>query len=194
MISLRAHGDSTGEFNDIGYSARHDVVAALDFLDQRASGQPVVVLGMSLGAAAAVFASGELGHRVQGYILESPYQDLKIAVWNRTQAALPPILDRLAYQGLLTVSSLVLPELEKIAPVSAIAGVPADVPVLILAGGRDRLARPQEAQALLARVKSHGRLLVFKNAMHHNILGTNPREYTEALLEFLRQVKSERQL
>ena len=31
-ISLRAHGDSTGEINDFGWSARHDVAAAVDFL------------------------------------------------------------------------------------------------------------------------------------------------------------------
>ena len=38
MISLRAHGDSTGEFNDIGYGA-HDVVAAVEFLERRHPGR-----------------------------------------------------------------------------------------------------------------------------------------------------------
>ena len=35
LVSLRAHGDSTGDFNDIGYSARHDIIAAIDFLEGR---------------------------------------------------------------------------------------------------------------------------------------------------------------
>src|SRR5437016_12545555 len=118
MISLRAPGDSTGDFNDIGFSARHDVIAAVEFLERRRPGRPVVVLGVSLGAAAAIFAAGELGHRVQGYILESPYQDLKVAVRNRVETYLPPVVDRLAYQGLLTVGPLVIRELEKISPVS----------------------------------------------------------------------------
>ena len=83
MISHRAHGDSTGEFDDAGYSARRDVYAAVEFLEQRRPGRPVIVDGNSLGSAAAIFAAGELGHRVAAYILESPYQDLKIAVWNR---------------------------------------------------------------------------------------------------------------
>jgi len=43
MISLRAHGDSTGDFNDIGYSARHDVVAAVEFLEQKHPGRSIVV-------------------------------------------------------------------------------------------------------------------------------------------------------
>ena len=52
-----------------------------------------------MGSAAAVFAAGELGHRVHGYILESPYQDLKVAVWNRVNVALPPVLSHAAYAG-----------------------------------------------------------------------------------------------
>ena len=79
----RAHGDSTGEFDDAGYGARRDVCAAVEFLERRRPGRPVIVDGNSLGSAAAIFAAGELGHRVAAYILECPYQDLKIAVWNR---------------------------------------------------------------------------------------------------------------
>ena len=75
MISFRAHGDSTGEFNDVGYSARQDVVAGVEFLEKKRPGHSIVVMGVSLGSAAAIFASAELGHRVRGYILESPYQD-----------------------------------------------------------------------------------------------------------------------
>jgi dipeptidyl aminopeptidase/acylaminoacyl peptidase len=33
MISLRAHGDSTGDFDDVGFGARHDVLAAVEFLE-----------------------------------------------------------------------------------------------------------------------------------------------------------------
>ncbi len=41
LLSLRAHGDSTGEFNDIGYGARHDVVAAVDYLEQQRQASPL---------------------------------------------------------------------------------------------------------------------------------------------------------
>ena len=61
MISLRAHGDSSGDSNDIGYSARHDVVAAVEFLERKHPGRPIVVMGVSLGSAAAIFAAQELG-------------------------------------------------------------------------------------------------------------------------------------
>jgi alpha-beta hydrolase superfamily lysophospholipase len=188
MISLRAHGDSSGDFNDIGYSARRDVLAAVEFLEGRRPGRPVVVHGTSLGAAAAVFASEELGRRVAGYILENPYRDLKVAVWNRLDDVLPPLLDALAYRGLLTVAPLVLPELQRIAPADAIGGIPEAVPVLIIAGGRDRRARPEEARELHRRVAGHGRLVVFERADHLRALDSDPGRFRREVLSFLGEI------
>ena len=184
LISFRAHGDSTGNFHDIGYSSRRDVIAAVEFLKARKPDRPVVIMGTSLGAAAAVFAAGELGHRVAGYILESPYQDLKTAVWNRTDTYLPPVLSHAAYLGLRAVGPLFLPHLDEISTVQAIGGIPTDVPVLILAGGADRLARPFEAQALFSQVESHGKLVVFPGAEHHNLPDSAPDLFRRTLLEF----------
>jgi alpha-beta hydrolase superfamily lysophospholipase len=90
MLTLRAHGDSTGEFDDVGFGARHDVIAGVEFLEARRPGRPVIVDGNSMGAAAAVFAARELGQRIRGYILESPYQDLRVAVWNRARRLFRP--------------------------------------------------------------------------------------------------------
>src|SRR4051794_41054323 len=188
MISLRAHGDSTGDLNDIGYSARHDVVAAIDFLEHELPGRPILVHGCSLGAAAAVFAAEELGHRVRGYIIESPYQDLKQAVRNRTENALPPVLDTLAYLGLRAVSPIILPEFERISPFEAIGRVPGDVPVLILAGDEDTSARPAEARALHERIRSHSRLVLFAHAGHMNFPETDPDRYRRMIVDFIREV------
>jgi uncharacterized protein len=188
MITLRAHGDSTGDFDDIGFGARHDVVAGVDFLEARRPGRPVIVDGSSMGAAAAVFAARELGGRVRGYILESPYRDLRTAVWNRVENALPLGFSHTAYLGLNLVAPVFLPHLDKISPLKAIAGIPADVPVLILAGGGDHLARPHEARALHQQVASHGRLVFFPGAGHGDLLHARRELYTRNVLEFCRAV------
>jgi pimeloyl-ACP methyl ester carboxylesterase len=184
LISLRAHGDSTGDVNDIGYSARHDVVAGVEFLRARRPGKPVIVFGVSLGAAAAAFAAEELGDRVQGYILESPYQDLKTAVWHRTEASLPPILDFTAYLGLRIAALLLVPNLDAIAPVRAVDHIPAATPVLIMAGGADDLARPEDARALFDHVRSHGRLEIFPGATHRDLVDVDPGRYRRLILDF----------
>jgi alpha-beta hydrolase superfamily lysophospholipase len=181
LLSLRAHGDSTGEVNDIGYSARHDVVAAVGYLERRRGGRPVLVQGTSLGAAAALYAAEALGTRVRGYVLEGAYADLRTAARNRTENCLPFPLDRAAYAGLALTGPLVLPELDRMAPVEAIRAIPASVPVLLLAGGRDRLARPEEARALYSRVSDHGRLVWFEQAGHESYYARDPSLYQETV-------------
>ncbi len=188
MLTLRAHGDSTGEYHDIGWRARQDVWAAVEFLEQRRPGRPVIVSGNSMGSAAAIFAAKELGTRVQGYILESPYQDLKVAVWNRVDIALPPGLSHVAYAGLRTVGPLFLPHLDQISPVNEISGIPEDVPVLILAGDADRHARLHEARAILAKVASHGNLVVFAGAPHGDLFHSNRDLYERTVLDFCREI------
>jgi alpha-beta hydrolase superfamily lysophospholipase len=186
-ITVRAHGDSTGDFNDLGYSARHDIVAAVEFLESRRPGRPIFLHGASLGVAAATFASGDLGSRVSGYILEAPYDHLKAAVRNRTSAALPTGLEWVAYKGLLIVSPMVLPDLDKISPLEAIGGVPDDVPVLLIAGRHDVKARPEQVGALFRRVRSHGRFVVFEGAGHLHFQEADPELYRSTVLTFLEE-------
>ncbi len=181
LLSLRAHGDSSGEVNDIGYSARHDVVAAVGYLERRRPGRPVLVQGTSLGAAAAVYAAGELGTRVRGYVLEAAYADLRTAALHHAESYLPFPLGGAAYAGLALTGPLVLPDLDRMAPVEAIGAIPTSVPVLLLAGGRDRLARPEEARALYGRVRTHGRLVWFERAGHESYLANDPALYREAV-------------
>lgn len=185
LLSLRAHGDSTGEVNDIGYGARHDIVAAVGYLGQRRPGRPVVVQGTSLGAAAALYAAEALGTQVRGYVLEAAYADLRTAVRNRTDNCLPFPLGRVAYAGLALTGPLVLPELDRMAPVEAIGAIPTSVPVLLLAGGRDRLARPEEALALYDRVRTHGHLVWFERAGHESFYARDPSLYQEAVGDLL---------
>jgi alpha-beta hydrolase superfamily lysophospholipase len=185
-VTLRAHGDSTGNFNDFGYSARLDVVAAVSFLEARRPGRPIFIHGASLGAAAGIYAAKELGPRVAGYVLEAPYRDLRSAVRNRTRAEIPPGLEWVAYQGLLIVSPLVLPDIDRISPFEAIAGVPDDVPVLLIAGRHDVKATPEQVEALYDRVRSHGAYVVFETAGHLLYQQTDPKLFRSTVLDFLR--------
>jgi pimeloyl-ACP methyl ester carboxylesterase len=184
LVTLRAHGDSTGNLNDFGYSARHDVVAAIAWLEQNCPGR-AVIWGRSLGSAAAMFASGELGKRVSGYVLECPYRDLRTAVRNRTRARLPPPLSWAAYTGMSLTAPLVLGEVDRISPCEASAGVPKDVPVLLLAGGNDQLATTAEAEALAEQIGARAHVVVFEGAGHLELSRTDPVRYRDIGLKFL---------
>ncbi len=187
-ISLRGHGDSSGERNDIGWSARHDVVAAVAFLKRECPGQEVFIVGRSLGSAAAIFAAQELGGKVAGYVLEQPYKDLDSAVWNRLENHLLPIFDSMAYLGLRLWSPLFLPvSPRQISPFEQITNIPGDVPVLILTGSTDQHARLCDVKDVYDQVASHAQLIVFDGAAHVPLHDYDPRRYEATLLDFLGQ-------
>ena len=141
-----------------------------------------------MGSAAAVFAAKELGHRVQAYILESPYQDLKVAVWNRLDMALPPGLSHVAYAGMRTVGPLFLPHMDQVSPLNAIRGIPEDVPVLIMAGEADRHARLDEVRAVFRQIATHGKFVLFPGAPHGNLHNSDRDLYERTVMEFCREI------
>ena len=185
-ITLRAHGDSTGELNDFGWSARHDVVAAVDFLEQQFPDQPIFVVGRSLGAAAAIFAAESLGPRVAGYFLEQPYKDLDSALWNRLQIRLPPLLDWTAYQGMRLWAPCFLPvDMDEISPFRHAARIPQGARVVVLAGDADQRVRLDETTLLFSQVVTHGRIVIFPGVKHRRLMSADPELYQYSLREFL---------
>ena len=189
LISCRAHGDSTGQFNDFGWSARQDVVSAVTWLRSRQLESKIILWGASLGSAAAVFAADELRTDIAGYILECPYRDLDTAVWNRLQTYLPPLIDRACHIGMRLSARILMPHIDQISPLNHVDTIPKDVPVLILAGAADRRARPEEARALHARIKEHSRLEIIPRADHLQLLQTAPEKYEALVLEFLEKLR-----
>jgi len=186
MISFRAHGDSSGDYNDIGWGAQHDALAAVEWLEKKRPGKPIIVRGLSLGAAAAVLAARQLGPRVRGYILECPYQDLKTAVRNRTELWLPPVLDRVGFAGMMAAAVIFLPHLDETSPVERIGDIPESIPILILAGEADQQARPFEARALHERVSSHCRLVFIDKAGHGPLVDADPELYRREVRHLIR--------
>jgi uncharacterized protein len=184
LVTLRAHGDSTGDRNDLGYSARYDVVAAVDWLERNCPGRPVV-WGRSLGAAAAIFAAGELGDRIGGLVLDCPFRDLRTAVRNRLDLRLPSPLAWIAYTGLSLTAPLILGDIDRISPLDAAGAISKSVPVLLLAGGSDQLATPAEAMAIGERIGARAEVVVFEGAGHVDLQRTDPTRYRKLGLCFL---------
>jgi pimeloyl-ACP methyl ester carboxylesterase len=190
LLSLRAHGDSSGDVNDFGFSARHDVVAAVEFVERELPGQPIIIEGHSMGAAAAIFAAAEVGDRVAGYILEAPYRDFRRAVRNRTARVLPPLLDSIAFAGLVTVAPLVLPDADRIAPIDYIDDIPAAIPVVFLCGSNDANAQPSEAQELCDHISSHAHVVLFEGAGHGLPINADRGLFAASVLPLLREVNA----
>jgi alpha-beta hydrolase superfamily lysophospholipase len=190
-ISARGHGDSTGSVVDAGWSARHDVVAGVAFLEREASHPKVLVVGISMGAAAAIFAAESLGTRVSGYLLESPYRDLKSAVEKRTSIYLPPGLRTLAYAGLRFWSPVFLSApLEDVSPIMWASSIPPTVPTVFLSGSDDERAPTNEVKELSDRVPGPTDVVVFEGASHQLLFSFDPHLYDRTLLQLISQIEA----
>jgi len=188
-ISFRAHGDSSGRIEDFGFSSRYDVEAAVDYLHGQFPGRGVVLVGNSLGSAAAIYAARSLDHQVAGYFLESPYRDLATAVWNRT-SAVPPPFNWMAFWGMRMWGKMLLPEnAQLIQPIDYIGAIPADVPITLVAARHDRWCRLWEVTDLYQKVQSHAQLVVIDSDRHGACSRTDPSRYNAALLHLLKHVE-----
>lgn len=185
LVSLRAHGDSSGERDDFGWSARHDVVAAVAWARTRRPGARVVLAGASLGAAASVFTAAELPEPVDAYWLECLYTDLDSAALRRCQQHLPLGLGHIAHRALLVGAALRWPEWREIAPVARMASLHAPGGVWILAGGADELATLDDARALAAACVTPARLVVIEGAPHDRLVAYDRAAYARTADEFL---------
>lgn len=177
MLSFRSHGDSEGNYTDFGYSGRFEVLAAMNWLEQRFPGRPVVLWGISMGSAASLFASEELGDRVIGYILDCPYRDLRSATRNRTRMYLPPVLEYVMYVGLTIVSPLRISNIDAISPVDAAVHVPASADVLILAGEVDLRATPDDARAIKNVLGDKAKLVIIPGGDHAKLVQADSELY-----------------
>jgi pimeloyl-ACP methyl ester carboxylesterase len=75
LFDLRVHGESGGELRSLGYFEREDVHAAVEFARKHAEG-PVVLWGISFGAATAVFTAAE-DPKVAAVICDSSFRSLR---------------------------------------------------------------------------------------------------------------------
>ena len=184
-LTFRAHGDSTGDYNDIGYGGRLDVAAAVAEIERRRPGKPIVIQGSSLGAAAAIYAAQGLGPRVKGYILECPFRDITTAVENRLRLTLPWGARQTVQEGLRLLAPAMIPTLDHMQPLEAIGTIPADIPVLMISGGRDKLATPAESVALHAKIAGHAELHFFEDAGHDLYAHHDPARYRALTVPFV---------
>ena len=179
-FDFSAHGESTGEYITFGYRESLDARAAVKFAREHWPGLPLFVIGVSLGGAAALLADPPL--EVDGMILESVYPDIFTAVSNRLAMRFP--YAELAAPLLLAQLPLRLGiDPESLAPIDRARFV--SVPVLVLAGSRDRRTTTADTQRLYAAFPGRKRLYVFEGAFHQNLRAFDTPNYDATVSAFV---------
>lgn len=180
-IDLPAHGESGGERITFGRREAVAVDAAMAWLAREVPGERIGVVGVSLGAAAAVFAHPD--PKPAAMVVESLYPTIEEAVDNRLALHLGPmgpwlaplLLVQLPWRLDLTASDL--------RPIDALATL--DVPVLVVSGAADRHTTLEETRRLFAAAREPKALWIVDGAAHVDLYRFAPDTYGNVVDGFL---------
>lgn len=179
MIDFQAHGESPGEAITIGHLERHDVRAAVEYARREHPGEPIGVLGVSLGGAAAVLASPL---NIDALVLESVYPDINSAVRNRVAgkwgllASIPTSILIAQLQPRLGISP------DQLRPIDHVPNV--GCPVFLVSGRADQHTTATETLAMFAAAADPKQLWLIEDAAHVDLLTIDPGSYREQVVVF----------
>jgi len=185
LFDFRHQGTSGGDMTTLGYRERFDVIRAVHFaLEQQQAARPVVVWGVSMGAAAALMAAAE-SPDIVAVISDSSFLSLKHTVEHHWKLFfhLPsfPIADEvlylIAWRGDFHASDFDL--------VKAVTRID-NRPILFVALQGDRRMPPSIARTLYDHAASPQKALIVLPGQRHGEGFNQARElYEAAVRQFL---------
>jgi fermentation-respiration switch protein FrsA (DUF1100 family) len=188
LFDFRHHGQSGGDLTTLGYRERLDVLGAVRFaLAEEKAARPIIVWGVSMGAAAALLAAAD-SPEIAAVISDSSFLSLSDTVKHHLKLFLPlpvfPIAHEVIYltawRGGFRAQNL---DLEK-----AVERI-SQRPVLFVAVEGDRRMPPAIAEKLYSRSISPGKGIVILPGARHGEGFNQAREpYQKAVSEFLGRI------
>jgi uncharacterized protein len=181
LFDFQAHGESLGKQITFGFLESRDATAAVNFLREKLPGEKIGVIGVSMGAAAALLAQPPLP--VSALVLESCYPTIYQATEDR-------IVERLGFLGRLVTPLLTCqlkPRLgispDELKPIDSAKNI--SVPKFFISGSADKLTTAQEAKDLFAAAAGPKQFWLVDKAGHEDLRLIAGAEYDQRVLAFL---------
>lgn len=186
MFDFRGCGRSGGRFTTVGYKEAWDVLAAVEFMKSRLAGAPIGVLGISMGAAAAVLAAART-QDIAALALDSLFADLSEVVRRK-------ILDLAPYGWMAPLGWLCIcfgqtlsrGRIRDVRPVDYIATL-APRPVLFIYGEWDSFIPREEIQTLYKAAREPKELWVAPGSDHAMARLDHPDDYAARVIAFFQR-------
>lgn len=184
VFDFRRHGASAGERVTLGYQERLDFEGAVEFLEKRRPGAPVVLYGVSMGAGAAILAARE-SKGVAAVVADSPFLNIEHTVSHHVKLLFR--LPRFPFASALLWFLEIRGGFDRDEfDLEAAAGELGDRPLLVIAGGGDERMPPDLQKRVAEAAKSPlSRFVVFPGAGHGAAYRVATSAYQSALVSFL---------
>lgn len=188
LFDLRHQGESGGEMTSVGYWERLDIESAAHYaLEERKAARPIVLWGVSMGAAAALLAAAETPE-IDAVVSDSTFLNFRDMLKHHWKLFLPlptfPMADEVIYwsawRGNFRPSDFDLSE--------AVARIGAR-PILFVGVEGDRRMPPAIARTLYSASTSPlKRLIVLPGQRHGEGFNLATKPYQAAVTEFLASI------
>ena len=185
LVDFYGSGGSAGNETSVGYYEGDDVAAAFRFARENQPGGPVILYGISMGAAAVLRAVHAHDIRPDALILECPFDRLLTTVQNRFAAMhLPsfPAAQLLVFWGGVQQGF------------NGFNYNPADYlraascPVLLMHGGEDSRVKLSEANNLARNLNERSSFKVFPGVPHQSYVVDQAEEWRASVGELLQKL------
>jgi uncharacterized protein len=181
LFDFQGHGESLGRQITFGFLESRDATAAVNFIHQKLPGEKIGVIGISMGAAAALVAAPPLP--VSALVLESCYPTIYQATEDRMS-------ERFGFLGRLATPLLLCQlkprlgiSLDDLKPIERARKV--SIPKFFIAGTADKLTTEQESKALFNAAAEPKELWLVDGAAHVDLQAFAAAEYEKRILGFL---------
>jgi len=181
LFDFQAHGESPGDRITFGHLESIDAVAAVNFAKRRFADIPIIVLGTSLGGAAALLADPPLP--IDGLIVEAVFPDAATAASNRLRLRFGAIGELLTPLLTIQLKSRLGISPKALSPVSAAAKV--SIPVLVISGSDDKRTTQEDTHRLFDAFNSEKSLWIVEGARHEDLHAYSGGVYERKILDFV---------
>ena len=187
LVDQRAHGKSDGKTISFGVKERFDCLAWARYAAKRWPGSPIVLMGVSMGAATVLMASDlDLPAQVRGIIADCPYSDPSAIIKKVGRDSMGPA-SILLYPFILLGARLYGGfSLTAASPVKAVRR--AKVPILLIHGEDDRFVPCGMSQEIYDACASKKTRVTIPGAPHAIAYVLDPEKYGRAVRAFLATV------
>jgi alpha-beta hydrolase superfamily lysophospholipase len=186
LVDFYGSGGSSGSGTMLGVKEADDVVATVDYTRRTWPKRRIVLYGISMGGAALLRAVAVHGIKPDAIIIEATFDSLLNAGKNRFRAmGLPgsPLAELLLFWGSVQNGFNLFAH----NPIDYARGV--SEPALILHGGDDRRATPEQARRIAYAMGGHARFIVYAGLPHMPIVEAKPKEWTHDVAAFLEPIQ-----
>lgn len=187
LVDQRAHGESGGHTIGFGIKERYDCLDWINYVKARFGADvPIVLYGVSMGAATVLMASGmELPENVRGIVADSPY-DSPAAIIQKVSRDLH-VSPKLAYPflnlGARAFGRLHLRDGDTVEAVRH-----SRVPILIIHGADDRFVPCDMSRTIAEANPENVRRHTFDGAGHGLSYIADADRYKSLICEFLDEI------